>query len=71
MKNVLIYLFSVLVIERSVNIGRDITIKPIGVVDIHLRSQEHSPMSRRVLDKCPDLFFHIFEIEVLIWKGFW
>ena len=35
----------------------DITLKPLGVADIHLRSQEDPPMSEKVPDKCPDLSF--------------
>ena len=49
--------FSVLGVERSVNMVRDITFKSLGVSDLHLRSQEDCSMSRRVPDKCLDLFF--------------
>ena len=34
-----------------------ITLESLGVADLHLRSQEHSPVSGRVPDNCPDLFF--------------
>ena len=49
--------FSVLEIKRSVHKVVDIPLEPLGVADLHLRSQEHSPVSGRVPDNCPDLFF--------------
>ena len=41
----------------------DITFKPLGVADLHLRSQEDPSMSGRVPDKCPDLSFKVLDIE--------
>ena len=35
----------------------DIALEPLGVGDLHLRSQEHPPVSGRVPDKFPDLCF--------------
>ena len=35
-----------------------ITVEPIGVADLHVRSQEGLPVSGSVPDKYPDLFFH-------------
>ena len=49
--------FSVLGIERSVNMVEDIILKPLGAADLHLRCQEDPPMSGRIPDKCPDLSF--------------
>ena len=39
------------------------TLEPFGVVDLHLRSQERPPVSGRVPDKCPYLFFSVLGIE--------
>ena len=41
----------------------DITLDYLGVVDLHLRSQERPPVSGRVPDKCPDISFSVLEIE--------
>ena len=41
----------------------DITLQPIGVVDPHLRSQEHPPGSGKVPDKCSGLSFAGLGIE--------
>ena len=41
----------------------DITLEQIGVVDMHIRSQECPQVSGRVPDKCPDLCSSVFEIE--------
>ena len=41
----------------------DITFEPLGVADLHLRSQEHPSMSGRVPDKCPDLSFSVLKIK--------
>jgi len=35
----------------------DIKLKPLGVADLHLKSQEDPPMPGRVPDKCPDSYF--------------
>ena len=58
--------FSVLGIERSVNMVRDITFKSLRVADLCLRSQEDPPMSGRVPDKCPDLSFYVSDIEMSV-----
>ena len=49
--------FLVLDIKRSTNMVRNITLKPFGVVDLHLRSQEHPPVLGRVPDMCQYLHF--------------
>ena len=41
----------------------DIILEPLGVADLHLKSQEHPSVSGRVPDRCPDLSFFSFEIE--------
>ena len=41
----------------------NITLKPLGVADLHLRSQEDPPMSGRVPDKCSDLSFKVLDLE--------
>ena len=40
----------------------DITLKPLGVTELHLRSQDRHPMPGRVPDKCPDLSFSVLEL---------
>ena len=45
------------------DIVKDIIFEPLGVADLHLRSQERPPVSGRVPDKCPDLSFFSLEIE--------
>ena len=49
--------FLVLDIKRSTNMVRNITLKPFGAVDIHLRSQEYPPLLGRVPDMCQYLHF--------------
>ena len=41
----------------------DILLKPIGIADLHLRSQEHPLKSGRVPGKYPDLYFSALEIK--------
>ena len=38
---------------------KDITLAPFGVAYLHLRSQEHPPVSGGVTDKCPYLSFSV------------
>ena len=41
---------------------KDITLEQFGVDDLHLRSQEHPPVSRRVPEKCPYLSYSVLGI---------
>ena len=41
----------------------DITPEPLGVADLHLRSQKRPLVSGRVQDKCPYLSSLVFGIE--------
>ena len=41
----------------------DIIMEPLGVVDLHIRSQECPPVSGRVPDKFPDLSFLVLDIK--------
>ena len=50
--------FLVLEIKRNINMVRNITLKQFGVVDLHLRIQEHPPVLGRVPDMCPYLHFY-------------
>ena len=48
------------------DMAEDIILEPLGVADLHLRSQERPPVSGRVPDRCPDLSFLALEIEMSV-----
>ena len=47
----------------SVNMVGNITLKTLWAVYLDFRNQEHTLMSGRVPDKCPDLSFKVLDIE--------
>ena len=42
---------------------KDIKLEQLGVDSLRLRSQEHTPVSGRVPEKCPFIFFFSLGIE--------